>query len=92
MPFPRTPPAAKSHLGLAWHGVRRGRAGGCAEQDGYCSAQVKMATALHKSKWLLLRRSQNGYELAVELSEPLVLFLQSLSTPPAFGYSRCSIA
>jgi hypothetical protein len=51
-----------------------------------------MATALHKSKWLLLRRSQNGYELAVELSEPLVLFLQSLSTPPAFGYSRCSIA
>jgi len=52
----------------------------------------KMATALHKSKWLLLRRSQNGYELVVELSEPLVLFLQSLSTPPAFGYSRCSIA
>ena len=27
MPFPRTPPAAKSHLGLAWHGVRRDRAG-----------------------------------------------------------------
>ena len=52
----------------------------------------KMATDLQKSKWLLLRRSQNGYELAVELGEPLVLFLESLSAPPAFGYSRCSIA
>ena len=52
MPFPRTPPAAKSHLGLAWHGVRRGRAGGCAEQDGCCSAEVKMATAPLKPKGL----------------------------------------
>jgi hypothetical protein len=33
MPFPRTPPAGKSHLGLAWHCVRRGRAGVGAEQD-----------------------------------------------------------
>ena len=65
-PSPRTPPAARSHLGLAWRCVRRGRAGVGAEQD--C------------------------IELAVELGEPLVLFLESLPAPPAFGYSRCSIA
>ena len=52
----------------------------------------KMTTAAQKSKGLLLCRSQNGFELAVELGEPLVLFLESLSAPPAFGYSRCSIA
>ena len=46
MPFPRTPQAAKSRLGLAWHCVRRGRAGGCAGQDCYCSAQAKMASSL----------------------------------------------
>jgi hypothetical protein len=65
-PFPRTPQAARSHLGLGLSWVRRGRAGAGAGQD--CT------------------------ELAAELVEPLVLFLESLSAPPAFGYSRCSIA
>ena len=65
-PFPHTPPAARSHLGLALSCVRRGRAGAGAGQD--CT------------------------ELAAELVEPRVLFLESLSAPPAFGYSRCSIA
>ena len=32
-PFPRIPPAARSHLGLAWRCVRRGRAGAGAGQD-----------------------------------------------------------
>jgi len=39
------------------------------------AALDKIATAPHKPFWLLLRRSLNGYERAVELSEPLVLFL-----------------
>ena len=50
-PFRRTPPAARSHLGLALSCVRRGRAGAGAGQD--CT------------------------ELAAELVEPLVLFLES---------------
>ena len=32
-PFPRNPPAVRSRLGLAWHCVRRGRAGVGAGQD-----------------------------------------------------------
>ena len=64
--FRRTPTAVRSHLGLAWHCVRRSRAGGGARQD--C------------------------IELGGELGKPRVLFLESLSAPPAFGYSRCSIA
>ena len=46
MPFLRTPPAERSRLGLAWHGVRRDRAGAGAEQNCYCSAEAKMATSL----------------------------------------------
>ena len=48
-PRRHTPPATRSSLGLAWHCVRRGRAGVGAEQE--------------------------YIELAVELGEPLVLFL-----------------
>ena len=55
-PSPRTPPAARSHLGLALSCVRRVRAGVGAGQD--CT------------------------ELAAELVEPLVFFLQTLVLSP----------
>ena len=46
MPFLRTPPVERSHLGLAWHCAQRGRAGAGAQQDCYCSAEAKMASSL----------------------------------------------
>ena len=46
MPFRRTPPAARSHLGLAWRCVRRVRVGAGAEQDCYRFAEAKIASSL----------------------------------------------
>ena len=50
MPFPRTPQAARSRLGLAWHCVRRGRADVCAEQD--C---IELGVELGKPRVLFLQ-------------------------------------